>query len=141
MAFIELGGTIGLRKRILNLFGHKITTMYADCHIGRGQGRIFMEEGSYCNANCFFDLNDDIFIGRNVLVGFITTTHDIETVEKRASKTQLFPIKIGEGCWKEVVVLYFWELLSVTGLSLVRTLWLSQISKQTVYILADQQNL
>lgn len=92
-----------LRKKILNFFGHKITAIYADCQIGRGSGHIFMGEGSYCNANCFFDLNNDIYIGRNVSIGmhctFITTSHDIGSSAKRAGKTLYSPIKIGDGSW------------------------------------------
>ena len=97
------GVSSALRKKILNFFGHKITAIYADCQIGRGPGHIFMEEGSYCNANCFFDLNDDIYIGSNVSIGmhctFITTSHNIGSSTKRAGKTICSPIKIGDGSW------------------------------------------
>lgn len=62
-----------------------------------------MEEGSYCNANCFFDLNNDIYIGRNVSIGmhctFITTSHNIGSSTKRVGKTICSPIKIGDGSW------------------------------------------
>lgn len=38
-----------------------------------------MGENSYCNYKCFFDLSDDIIIGKNVAVGmnvsFINSTH------------------------------------------------------------------
>lgn len=97
------GVSSALRKKILNFFGHKITAIYADCQIGRGPGHIFMEEGSYCNANCFFDLNNDIYIGRNVSIGmhctFITTSHNIGSSTKRAGKTICSSIKIGDGSW------------------------------------------
>lgn len=97
------GVSSALRKKKLNFFGHKITAIYADCQIGRGPGHIFMEEGSYCNANCFFDLNDDIYIGSNVSIGmhctFITTSHNIGSSTKRAGKTICSPIKIGDGSW------------------------------------------
>ena len=62
-----------------------------------------MGSGSYCNSECFFDMNDDIVIGRNVSIGmrciFITTSHEIGSPNKRAGKTKSAPIKVEDGCW------------------------------------------
>lgn len=97
------GVSARVRAFILNIFGHKVTAIYSDCIFGRGNGRIFMGAGSYINSGCYLDLNEDIIIGSNTSIApkciFITTTHNIGNSEKRAGKTKLHSIHIGDGCW------------------------------------------
>lgn len=70
---------------------------------GYGKGKIIMGENSYCNYRCFFDLSDDIIIGKNVAIGmnvsFINSTHILGDSTRRAKETVGYPIVIEDGCW------------------------------------------
>lgn len=102
---IILWGGVSSRVRalILNMFGHKVTAIYSDCIFGRGNGHIYMGSGSYINSGCYFDLNEDVFIGSNTCIAmrctFVTTTHIIGNSFKRAGRSEFKPVHIGDGCW------------------------------------------
>lgn len=77
-----------IRRHILRLFGHQIGTIFPEYFIGIGKGRLKIEDSSFCNYRCFFDMSNDITIGKNCSVAFgvtfVTSTHMIGPSEKRA---------------------------------------------------------
>ena len=82
--------TQSLRHAIYRLFGHQIDgNVFAECFLGYGpKGKLTVEKGSFCNYRCFFDLGDDITIGKNCSVAFGVTFcnsyHEIGGADKRA---------------------------------------------------------
>ena len=100
-----MGGCVPgkIRNWILRLFGHRVTGMNPACKFGLGNGHLYMGSDSYCNFGCFFDLGDDIFIGKNVAIGmnvhFITTTNEMGSASRRAARPVFKSINIGDGCW------------------------------------------
>jgi len=79
-----------LRKYIYNLCGHNIEgTVYPECFLGYGpKGKLAVGRGTYCNYRCFFDLGDDITIGKNCSIAFGVTFcnsyHEVGSKLKRA---------------------------------------------------------
>ena len=59
--------------------------------------------GTFINYNCFFDLGDDIVIGKNCNLAYNVTimnsSHKIGTSKRRASENITAPTKIGNGVW------------------------------------------
>ncbi len=61
--------------------------------------------GKHCwfNCDCIFDIGAPVNIGNNVAVGhqvmFITTSHEIGTLGRRAGPLTVGPITIGDGVW------------------------------------------
>lgn len=92
-----------IRRHILRLFGHQIGTIFPEYFIGIGKGRLKIEDSSFCNYRCFFDMSNDITIGKNCSVAFgvtfVTSTHMIGPSEKRAMGGANSPIIVGNGCW------------------------------------------
>lgn len=68
--------------------------MFEKWHIG---------ELTQINANCVFDLNGGVYLGRRVGIGnnvsFVTTNHDIGPSDHRWGPIWTAPIKVGEGAW------------------------------------------
>ena len=87
--------TQSLRHAIYRLFGHQIDgNVFAECFLGYGpKGKLTVEKGSFCNYRCFFDLGDDITIGKNCSVAFGVTFcnsyHEIGGADKRAGGVKL----------------------------------------------------
>lgn len=50
--------------------------------MGFGPGHLIVEENSFCNYRCFFDLGNDIMIGKNCAVSFgvifINSSHQVD---------------------------------------------------------------
>ena len=95
-----------VQKKIFELYGYKIhksSKIHPLCFFGFGKGRIIMDKHSFCNSKCFFDLSDDIIIGKNVAVGmnvtFLNSTHKLGDSNRRAKETIGLPIIIEDGCW------------------------------------------
>jgi maltose O-acetyltransferase len=61
--------------------------------------------GKHCwfNCGCVFDVGAPVRIGDNISVGhqvmFITTSHEIGTLGRRAGPLTIAPITIGDGVW------------------------------------------
>lgn len=91
------------RVWIYRLFGNHIESrnFYPHCYIG-GSG-LTVKSGTFISTECFFDLSDLIYIGKNVHIAmrctFVTSTHFIDKCERRAGKVLHSPINIGDGCW------------------------------------------
>lgn len=95
-----------IRRLIFSALKYRIArtaTIHPLCFFGYGKGKIVMGENSYCSYKCFFDLSDDIIIGKNVAVGmnvsFINSTHKLGNSTRRAEETVGYPIIIEDGCW------------------------------------------
>lgn len=92
-----------LRRLIYRFYGHQISTVYANCFLGYGLGKLKVGKGSYCNSRCFFDLGNNITIGENCCVAFgvtfINSTHRIGDKYKRGGVGITKSIFIGDGCW------------------------------------------
>ena len=62
-----------------------------------------MGGGSFSNANCFFDLSEDVIIGKNCSIGmrvtFITSSHKIGDSSKRGGQSYAKKIVVGDGGW------------------------------------------
>lgn len=62
-----------------------------------------MGQGTFISTECFFDLSDSIYIGKNVHVAmrctFVTSSHELNNSERRAGKVIHLPIHIEDGCW------------------------------------------
>lgn len=73
------------------------------CYIGNGTGILKMGRGTFINYSCWFDLGDDITIGKNCNVAmnvtFLNSTHEVGSSEKRAGKYAPMAIIVGDGCW------------------------------------------
>ena len=95
----------GLRHFIYRCCGHKIEGgIYAECFFGYGpKGTLRVGKGSYCNYRCFFDLGDDISIGKNCSIAFGVTFcnsyHEIGDAKQRAGRGKIGKITVGDGCW------------------------------------------
>lgn len=78
---------IPLRRLLLRLCGHKVSTVYSNCFFGEGPGHLYVGRGSFCNHCCFFDLGNDITIGDNCCVAMnvsiINGTHQTGNHDKR----------------------------------------------------------
>lgn len=96
---------IPLRRIIYNLCGNKIQgSVGRNTFLGYGpKGKLTMGGGSYCNAKCFFDLSDDVVIGKDCSIGmgctFITSTHEIGCPQKRGGTSITKRITVGDGVW------------------------------------------
>lgn len=92
-----------LRRFILRLYGHQISSLFPDYFMGIGKGRLTIGFNSFCNYRCFFDLSEDINIGENCSIGFgvtfINSSHKIGCTTKRAGEGQNRPIVVEDGCW------------------------------------------
>ena len=92
-----------LRRFVLRLYGHEISTLFADYFIGIGKGRLTIGFNSFCNYRCFFDMSNDITIGKNCSVAFGVTFcnsyHEIGSPLKRAGGGKNLPIIVEDGCW------------------------------------------
>ena len=84
--------TMRLRRFIYRLYGHKISTVFAECFLGVGNGKLKVGKNSFCNYRCFFDLSNDIKIGNNCSIAynvtFVTSTHTIGDSERRGGGGQ-----------------------------------------------------
>lgn len=73
------------------------------CYIGNGKGVLKIGRGTFINYNCWFDLGNNITIGKNcniaMNVTFLNSTHEVGSSEKRAGKYTPMPITVGDGCW------------------------------------------
>ena len=71
--------------------------------LGSGKGKMQIGGGTFINYGCFFDLGDDISIGKNCNVAmnvhFINSTHELGRMDRRAGKNISDKIVIGDGCW------------------------------------------
>lgn len=94
---------MSMRRLIYSLYGHHINKVYAECFVGYGKGHLSVGKNSYCNYRCFFDLGNDITIGRNCSiafnVSFINSTHEIGSSSHRAGGGRNGKIEVKDGCW------------------------------------------
>lgn len=106
--FIAGGCCCPIRLRILiyRLMGNEIGKkcyLSPRCFLGPGNGRIHVGGGTFINYNCWFDLCEDIFIGKNcniaMNVTFINGTHEIGASDRRAGAGITKPIIVGDGTW------------------------------------------
>lgn len=92
-----------VRRRFLKLYGHEITRVLPGYFMGYGKGKLIMQENSYCNYQCFFDLSGNIFIGKNCSIGmgvsFINSSHKIGDSTGRAGDGVADAIVIEDGVW------------------------------------------
>lgn len=90
--------------------GHaSIKCMETELHPGQQSirdvlwGELSVDRNSFISVECFFDLSELIVIGENASIAmrsvFITSTHEIGSLEKRAGNALAEPITIGDGCW------------------------------------------
>lgn len=96
---------VSIRKCLYNMFGHKIRGKvgigsfigYTSCK------KLIIGGGSFTNVRCFFDMSDNIEIGRNCCISynvtFATGSHEIGTTSKRGGNGITAPIKVNDGCW------------------------------------------
>lgn len=96
-----------IRPLLYRISGHKIGKK---CHISPrvftgpgGKGKLQIGNNVSINYGCFFDLLGDIIIENNcnlaMNVHCITGTHEIGDSSRRAGKSIVKPIIIGEGSW------------------------------------------
>lgn len=93
-----------VRNFIYSLYGHKCCgTINAGAFLGFGKGKLILGKGSSVNYNCFFDLGDDVVIGKNVNISynvtFVNSSHLIGDSSRRASDNIANPIIVEDGCW------------------------------------------
>jgi acetyltransferase-like isoleucine patch superfamily enzyme len=95
---------LGIKARfyLLRLFGVTFRgpcKIYSGIYINSVNSNLLFGEGVFINANSFFDLNCNIYIGSNVLIGpnvsFITTSHK-RISNNIQSEIKLGPINIGD---------------------------------------------
>ncbi|WP_280788319.1 acyltransferase [Paenibacillus sp. PastF-3] len=92
-----------VRVVFYRLFGMKIKTRAINPKnyiIGK---KLSIGKGTFVNYSCFFDCTSLIEIGErcNIAMGtmFVTASHQIGNIERRAGLDISKPIKIGNGCW------------------------------------------
>lgn len=65
--------------------------------------RVSIGEGVFVNYGCFFDASDWITVESAVSIGmgckFITSTHEVGSLDRRAGRAVKAPITIGTGAW------------------------------------------
>jgi len=93
-----------LRKSLLSLIGAKIGRETAIAGGGYfGCGKITTGENVFINRRCYFDGEDWVHIGSNVVIGhgvtFVTAKHQMGDSVRRAGKVTGVPIHIGDGVW------------------------------------------
>lgn len=92
-----------IRRWIYMLYGHKVSRVLSNCFLGFGTGKLLIKENSYCNYRCFFDLGNDISIGKRCSIGmnvsFINSSHKIGLSTNRAGDYISKPIIVEDGCW------------------------------------------
>lgn len=93
-----------IRKLTYNLVGNRISrSVLFSPHCFVGGSKLSVGERTFINTENFFDLSDQITIGKDVSIGmrcsFITSSHHIAGQEKRAGENFSAPITIGDGCW------------------------------------------
>lgn len=98
-----------LRTRVLRAAGLNIgkstVVMGAPRLHGPGdiRGRLTIGERGMINIGCFFDLNEQIWIGDNVSLGhevlILTASHKIGRSGHRAGPLMLAPVSIEDGVW------------------------------------------
>lgn len=68
-----------------------------------GNGNIEIGDGTFINYNVWMNTAARIKIGRNcniaMRVSFITSTHEIGSVDRRAGQNVSKPITVGNGVW------------------------------------------
>lgn len=74
-----------------------------NCFVGPGKGKLIIGKGTFVNYGCFFDLNDNIYIGKNcnlaMNIHFINGTHEFGDYSRRAGQGISKPIIVEDGCW------------------------------------------
>lgn len=72
-------------------------------HCFLGNGNIEIGDGTFINYNVWMNTAARIKIGRNcniaMRVSFITSTHEIGSVDRRAGQNVSKPITVGNGVW------------------------------------------
>jgi maltose O-acetyltransferase len=92
-----------IRKYIYNIYGMRIRSknIYPCCFFGGN--KIAIDEGTFINYQCFFDLSAQVSIGKNCSIAmqvlFCTSTHKIGPSNARANEGYALPISTGDGCW------------------------------------------
>ncbi|MBT2572032.1 DapH/DapD/GlmU-related protein [Planococcus sp. ISL-110] len=85
--------SIQIGKRVIIMRGTEL--------IGFNNLPTYIGENTFINQECL--IRPHVSIGKNVSVGmrvgFISDTHEIGTLEKRAGKALYAPITVGDGCW------------------------------------------
>ena len=97
------------RTRILRAWGVKIGhgTVIAGTPDFAGDAdprrQLTIGEGSIINSPVHFDLNGEVIIGNRVSIGhhviIVTTDHAVGTTLRRADRSRLKPVRIGDGAW------------------------------------------
>ena len=95
-----------LRVLLLRISGYKIgkrCDLSPRGFYGPGKGKLYIGDNTFINYNCWFDLSDDIYIGKNCNVAmnvhFINGTHEIGCNTRRAGNNMSKTIKVGNGTW------------------------------------------
>lgn len=93
-----------LRKFLYKISGIKIGKGVKICpHCFMGSGDIEIGENTFINYNVWFNTARRIKIGSRcniaMKVTFITSTHEIGDINRRAGKSVSLPINVGDGCW------------------------------------------
>ena len=93
-----LPATVGGRVRTQML--HTIPIMRGDGDITK---RLFVDEVTFFNCDCVFDLSDCITIGKRVALAqevmILTATHELGPSKQRTGHLHLAPVVIEDGAW------------------------------------------
>lgn len=92
-----------LRVRALRRTGIGLgaVSLYDHCYFGSTD--VVIGDGSFVNAEVFFDSAGGISIGRDCAIGMrtllLTSGHGVGPSGRRAGPVERRPISIGDGCW------------------------------------------
>ncbi|MDO1480754.1 acyltransferase [Rhodococcus ruber] len=91
------------RWRLLRAFGMDIERSTISPNVWFGSRRVRIGNGTFVNYGCRFNTSAPIRIGRNCDIGmdvlFVTSTHDIGCITRRAGTPRAQPISVGDGVW------------------------------------------
>lgn len=91
------------RWLLLRLYGLDVAPCKVDAKVWFGSRRVTLGRGTYVNRGCMFTTTARVTLGEKVNVGmdvlFVTGSHAVAPMPRRAGAPTSAPIVVGDGAW------------------------------------------